>query len=380
MKAKREKVVAVAFDLNFRQAAEIFQGISEHVNDARLDWRLLPLSFGFEQTVADLAASGRLAGVMGSFVSDRWIAGLRSRGIAAVNLFRLSDIRSIPTVCIDDSAMGRAAAAHLTKQGVARFIFYSADRIHSTRLRQAGFQSAVGERPLTSLRAGPALGQQLAQLCALPSPVGAFCNSDALARNLINEARRQKRRVGRDFLVLGSDNDPAASIFAGVGISSFQLPTRAIGTLAAQLLERQLDNLSLEDPTCHAKAATLIARESSLAPGAARLAQTAVNYMQERLDDPTLDIEKLARALGASRRSLELAFENQFHTSPYKKLCNYRLEKARHLLASSTLPIESVGQRCGYPEPHHFSAWFKKQAGQAPKFYRSASRARGDVA
>lgn len=379
MKVRDEKVIAIAFDLNFRQAAEIFQGISEHVNSARLDWRLLPLSFGFEQTVADLAASDRLAGVIGSFVSDRWIAGLRSKGVAAVNLFRLSDIRSISTVCIDDFAMGQAAGAHLVKQGASRFIFCSADTIHSTRLRQAGFQSALDQKPLICLRAGPALGRQLAQLETLPGPLGAFCNSDALARELINEARRQKRRIGRGFLVLGSDNDPAASIFAGVGITSFQLPTLAMGVLAAQLLERQLDNPRLNDPTCHAKTPTLIARESSLSRGPARLAQTAVNYMQERLDDPTLDIEKLARALGASRRSLELAFKHQFQSSPYKKLCSYRLDRARHLLTSSSLPVESIGRRCGYPGPHHFSAWFKKQAGQAPKFYRSACLAGRDV-
>lgn len=371
VKKNSDKMIAVAFDLNFRHAAEVFQGVSDYVAKAKLDWRLLPLSFGFEEPVVELAASGQLDGVIGSFISDRWVAGLREHGVAAVNLFQLSRIRSIPSVCIDDFNMGEQAALHLSEQTTCSFVFYSSDNIYSTQLRREGFQSALSNKTVTFLQSGPPLSHQVAQLSALPLPAGVFCTSDHLARELINEARGHGWRIGQDFLVLGSDNDPSESIFAEIGISSFQIPTREIGYRAAQRLNQEQTDPCPDEPLCYASAPRLIARESTLAPGRARLAQNGVNYIEERLGDPTLDVEHLARALGASRRSLELAFQRQFKTSPYRKLSEHRLQKARELLAGTTLSIEAVGQNCGYPEPHHFSAWFKKQTGQAPKFYRA---------
>ena len=62
-------MVAIAFDLNFRHAAEIFSGVSDYVAEARLDWQLMPLNFGFEVRLMELAKSGQLAGAIGTFVS-----------------------------------------------------------------------------------------------------------------------------------------------------------------------------------------------------------------------------------------------------------------------------------------------------------------------
>jgi LacI family transcriptional regulator len=371
--SKSEKMVAIAFDLNFRYASEIFQGVSDYVSHAKLDWRLLPLSFGFEEPITELAASGQLGGVIGSFISDRWIAGLRQYDVAAVNLFQLSKIRSIPSVCINDFSMGRQAALHLSEQAACSFVFYSSDDIYSTQLRREGFQSVLPDKTVSSIRSGPPRSATLVELDALPRPVGVFCNSDRLARELINQSRKQNWRIGQDMFVLGCDNDPSESIFAEIGISSFQLPTREMGYRAAQKLSREQIESSQNPPLCYVSAPNLIARESSLAPGGARLAQTALNLIEERLSDSALEVEHLARAVGVSRRSLELAFQRQFKSSPYRKLSEYRMQRARELLASTTLSIEAVGQRCGYPEPHHFSAWFKKRAGQSPKFFRTAN-------
>ena len=111
-----EKMIAIAFDLNFRHAAEIFSGVSDYVAEARLEWQLMPLNFGFEVRLMELARSGQLAGAIGTFVSDGWIAGLVEQGVTAVNMFNFSAINSIPNVGPDDEATGRSAAEHLLAQ------------------------------------------------------------------------------------------------------------------------------------------------------------------------------------------------------------------------------------------------------------------------
>jgi LacI family transcriptional regulator len=365
-----EQLVAIAFDLNFRHAAEIFSGVSDYVTEARLDWQLMPLNFGFEVRLMELAKSGQLAGAIGTFVSDGWVAGLLEQRVTAINMFNFSEINSIPNVGPDDTATGEAAAEHLIAQGAKRFAFFGADGVYYTRLRKAGFKGGLNERSTIELRPGPLLDDQINDLKSGEGLLGIFCSNDLSAREFILAAQRQGLHCGRDFLIVGVDNDPSESIFAGIGISSFKQPIRETGYLAAKALHQQLtlghltSELTLQTPS------QLIARESSLASGRARIAQQAVNLLHEHLADPELEMESIAQRIGVSRRVLEIAVKEQLSTSPYQILSKARLERAQHLLKTTKLPIMEVGTRCGYPEAHHFSAWFKKQVGCAPKAYR----------
>jgi|GEM_PF-650572 len=428
-----EQTVAIAFDLNFRHAAEIFSGASDYLAEAHLDWQLMPLNFGFETRLMELARSGQLAGALGTFVSDGWVRGLLETGVPAINMFNFSKIGIVPTVSPDDYATGEAAAEHLRAQGAQRFAFLGADGVYYTRLREAGFRAGladgnpphgkdvagvgslpkdVAERgtrfdrmaesipkvesasrvryntgtpppplcshdamPIVSMeielfRPGPTLSDQLDALKGSSELIGIFCSNDLCARELITLARHKGIRCGKDILVVGVDNDPSESIFAGIGISSFKQPIRETGYLAAKALHETITNgrisidLQLQTPT------QLIPRESSLASNRARIGQQAANYLQENLSDPDLDAAAIARRVGVSRRSLELAINEQFKSSPYQMLAKARLQLAQQLLRTTRLPIMQVGTRCGYPEAHHFSAWFKKQSGVAPKVYR----------
>lgn len=365
-----EQTIAIAFDLNFRHAAEIFSGASDYLTEAHLDWQLMPLNFGFESRLMDLARSGKLAGALGTFVSDGWVEGLLKTGVPAINMFNFSKISVIPTVSPDDFATGVAAAKHLRAQGVRRFAFFGADGVYYTRLREAGFKSELANNNYIQLRPGPDLPEQLDALKQASELIGIFCSNDLSARELITLARRKEIYCGKHILVVGVDNDPSESIFAGIGISSFKQPIRETGYLAAKALHERLTtghinpDLQIDTPT------QLIPRESSLASNRARIGQQAANWLKENLADPELDVAALARRVGVSRRALELATQEQFKQSPYMLLAQARLTQAQQLLRTTRLPIMEVGTRSGYPEQHHFSAWFKKQCGVAPKVYR----------
>ena len=280
----------------------------------------------------------------------------------------------VPTVSPDDHATGYAAAEHLRTQGAQRFAFFGADGVHYTRLREAGFRAGLRSYQLESelelLRPGPNLAEQLKGLKSASELIGIFCSNDLSARELITLARQQGIRCGKDILVVGVDNDPSESIFAGIGISSFKQAIRETGYLSTRALHETIQqgqpsvDLQLQMPS------QLIPRESSLASNRARIGQQAANYIRENLAKPELDAASLAQHIGVSRRSLELAVHEQFNSSPYKMLAQARLQLAQHLLRTSPLPIMEVGLRCGYPSAHHFSAWFKKQCGSAPKVYR----------
>ena len=366
-----EKMVAIAFDLNFRHAAEIFSGVSDYVAKARLDWRLVPLNFGFEVRLMELAKSGQLAGAIGTFVSDGWIARLTELGIPAVNMFNFSEIHSVPNIGPDDEAIGRAAAEHLIAQRAKRFAFFGADGVHYTRLRKKGFKACLPKSAdCIDLRPGPKMADQIEVLDRDGGLLGVFCSNDLSAREFILEAQRQDLHCGRDLLVVGVDNDPSESIFAGIGISSFKQPIRKTGHTSAHALHELLTHGQLTSELTLQMPAQLIARESSLPKSRTRIAQQAVNLLHEHLANPELEMESIAQKIGVSRRVLEIAVKEQLSTSPYQILSKARLERAQQLLKTTKLPIMEVGTQCGYPEPHHFSAWFKKQSSCAPKAYR----------
>lgn len=333
----------------------------------------MPLNFGFEVRLMKLAKSGQLTGAIGTFVSDGWIAGLVEQGVTAVNMFNFSSINSIPNVGPDDEATGRSAAEHLIAQQAKCFAFFGADGVHYTRLREAGFRAGLPDTTnIIKLRPGPLLADQIKALPRDGGLRGVFCSNDLCAREFILEAQRQGLECGRDILVVGVDNDPSDSIFAGIGISSFKQPIRETGYKSALALHELLthgqlsSNLSLQTPS------QLIPRASSLLKGRARIAQQAANLLHDSLANSELEMEQIAHNVGVSRRVLELAFKAQLNTSPYRLLSKARLELAQQLLTTTIFPIMEIGTRCGYPEPHHFSAWFKKQTSVAPKTYRAA--------
>lgn len=367
---KQQKTIAVAYDLNFRQAGEILRGVSEHMQKEALNWRLVPLQYGFETTLMQLAQSGQLSGAIGSFISDQWIQGLLECDVLAINLFRVSDIKSIPSVCLDDTAIARKAAEHLVAQGATQFIYFANGNTHADTFYEQGFNKALKADPCISLKPGPLLGESISAVLQNGHTVGVFCTSDRLAREFITEANRQSLSCGRDYRLVSIGNDPTESVFAGTGITSFNPPMYTCGVRAAKLLEESLSG-HMPAPRVYTISQTeLLVRESSLASRSARIAQAAANYINEHFFDPTLDAGKLARAIGVSRRVLELSLQDTELPSPYQLISQARLQEASDLLSQTDLPVSEIGRRSGYPEPHHFSAWFKARTEQCPRNYR----------
>ena len=370
------KLIAIAYDLNFRHAAEIFSGASEYIAREGLNWRLLALNFGFEAKLMDLAASGRLSGAIGTFVSDPWIGGLRAHRVAVVNLFNFSRIETAPTISLDDEAVGRAAAAHLLEQGAGSLAFISQDEAYFNQVRRESFARSCPADRFHGIHTMEPRRPQAERLRNLERPVGVLCSNDRIAQELCNEARLLGMEIGRDLLVIGIGNDPAESTFAGIGLSSFDIPAREIGERAVRQMEtalrpaggKQAGSLSEKIP------AKLVCRESTLSSRSARLVERAVAAIHESIARADFDIASLCRTLGVSRRSLELSTRRQMNKSPYQILSEHRLAKAKHRLRTSNEAIGKIGEECGLPEPHHFSAWFKQRMQMPPKKYRSTQR------
>ena len=223
-------MVAIAYDLSFRHAAAIFRGASDYVHTHALDWQLLPLNFGFEAKLMELAASGRLSAAIGTFVSDEWIRGLHAHQVAAVNLFNFSRIETVPTICLDDAAIGRTAAQHLLEQGAMTLSFIGQDQAYFNQLRRRAFMESCPSGRYLEIPPMAARKVQAESLQHAELPLGVLCSNDHLARELCNDATRRGLAIGQELLVIGVGNEPIESNFAGISLSSLTSLRRKLAT------------------------------------------------------------------------------------------------------------------------------------------------------
>ena len=372
-----KKIVALAQDSNIGLATAIFSGISAYLNEHNLDWQLILLDHAFESRLIELAASNQLDGAIGGFVSDPWIRRLTEQGLSAVNLFHLSNIKSVPTIGMDDRRLGETAARHLIEQGASCLSYLGRGRNYQGSIRTQGMQRNSESTQFFESDPFSPISAIIQRLSSMPTPTGILCSSDRVARELICEAEGAQLKIGKDLLIIGVGDESAESLFAGIQISSFRIPAYAIGYESARILSNQMaGNLGREGQQTLKHGATFIPRASSLPTRSAQLVSHAEQLARENLSDPDFDVNALAMRTGSSRRTLELAMQKDRDESPYQMISRLRLEKAKEILSLGQIAIGEVGQRCGYREAHHFSAWFKQRTGMAPRSYQKSQQSR----
>ena len=100
----------------------------------------------------------------------------------------------------------------------------------------------------------------------------------------------------------------------------------------------------------------------------------AIELMEANLEEP-LSQEMLAAYVGVSRRQLERLFKRHVGRTPAHYYLELRLERARHLLYQTEMPIMDVACACGFVSASHFSTCYRQMYGKTPREERTGSLA-----
>ena len=95
--------------------------------------------------------------------------------------------------------------------------------------------------------------------------------------------------------------------------------------------------------------------------------------MRDSLDEP-LPLKRIARKAGVDMRKLHRMFRQGLGQSPSAHYLDLRLDRARDLLASTTIPVAEVGLACGFSSPHWFSRAYLRRFGLPPRKHRALLR------
>jgi len=96
-----------------------------------------------------------------------------------------------------------------------------------------------------------------------------------------------------------------------------------------------------------------------------------LSYIERHLADP-ISVEDLAKLVHFHPNYFMHYFKSMMGLSPIVYINKKRLEKARHMLATTEMSISAVADEIGL-ELYYFSRIFKKQSGLSPSDYRKAS-------
>lgn len=100
-----------------------------------------------------------------------------------------------------------------------------------------------------------------------------------------------------------------------------------------------------------------------------------IEVMEKNLGEP-LSLLEIADDAGLSRRQIERLFRQEMGRSPARYYLEIRLERARHLLVQSTLPVVEVAVACGFVSASHFSKCYREIYNRSPQQERAERRMR----
>lgn len=100
---------------------------------------------------------------------------------------------------------------------------------------------------------------------------------------------------------------------------------------------------------------------------------TIIELMEANMSEP-LSLLDIADHVGLSRRQIERLFRHEMGRSPARYYLEIRLDRARHLLIQSLMPVVEVAIACGFVSASHFSKCYRELYGRSPQQERADRR------
>lgn len=99
----------------------------------------------------------------------------------------------------------------------------------------------------------------------------------------------------------------------------------------------------------------------------------ATELLEAHLDGD-IALQQVAEACELSVSHFARAFKQTFRTPPYRWLIERRVDRARHMMTNSRLPLADIAVRCGFADQSALNRSFKRIHGVTPGTWRREQR------
>ena len=279
----------------------------------------------------------------------------------------------IVRIVCDARELAREAAKNLVvRQSFASFGYVGTPEGESwSKERGAFFREALAARGRDCSIFNSRRGGLGAWLAALPRPAAVCAANDLTARAVADAALAKGLRIPDDVAVLGIDNDPKFCLGAFPALSSIIQDFESCGFQAAEALQRMMDGDFTGPSVLRYGARGVAIRESTLS------SSPHVDFVQKALGwiDANgcqyIGASDVARALGVSRRILDLRFRELLRTTVHAVLRERRLEEVKRLLTTTDMSIGRITETCGFTSAGHLKNLFRRTFGCSMRDWRA---------
>jgi LacI family transcriptional regulator len=295
-----------------------------------------------------------------------------------------------PLVEVDHLRVGQLAAEHFLQRGYVNFGYLGSGWTGFSKQREQGFRQRLAKagRTLSSCYADylprPPLGaswksvdrQVRDWLLTLPKPAAILASNDVPARHLAETCRTLGLFVPEQVALLGVDNDEVECLLCHPPLSSVVNPAEQIGYEAARLLDQLMSGRTPPRKPIYVRPTHIVTRQSTdiiavADPDVSKAAAFIRDHAAEKIG-----VADVVLPLSMARRRLERRFRGCLGRTILEEIQRVRVERAKHLLAETDLPMPVVAARSGFSTPQRLAAVFRRAMGQSPMVYRHQVRLR----
>lgn len=364
----------------FGRAVE--EGVSRYATEHALErWGTL---VGIQAEMVELGALPRyrLDGLIAALNSVPILKHIQNADVPCVNVSGTFETTGVPSVLVDDVAIGRMAADYFLARGYRHFAYVPIAHLpHYALQRGVGFTQTVraADYPVSwYLEPGaqvpegvlPTSDTLTAWLRSLPKPVALFTTQDRVANDVYRVAMASGIGIPDEVSILGVDNESHLH-FGSQGISSIETPLRDLGQAAAALLDRLLDGDPPPARPIRLPPIRVVTRSSSDTWAVDDpLVLQALRFIRERAPSG-IGVEDVVHAVPLSRRSLQRRFAAMLGSTVSREILHVRLQLARRLLTQTRMNVQEITEACGFGDRNQFFVAFRTSTGQSPSRYRA---------
>jgi LacI family transcriptional regulator len=380
MKSKsKSKRIAVALPSGITFVERILHGVTEYAAQ-RGGWSLIRIPERLDLSL-DWLRSCDCDGAIVMISDEQAAETARSLRMPMVNLSAYMDVPDLPTVMVDQKAVGAMAARHLLERSFTHCAYYGASDMWYSRVRRQSFvetiEAAGAECRVLEVPSAVQNGEKRrkpetleAWLRALPMPVGIMASTDLRACMAADACAMLGLRIPEDVVIVGVDNDPVSE-FHDPPLSSVSRNDGEVGARAAQLLEHLMAGGSLPVEPILIHPDTIVCRRSTeaLAIEDARIAK-AVAYIRKNVHRP-FGVEELLAVTAMPRRTFELHFQKRVGITPYSFINRCRVERASVLLTGpKRCSLTEIASLSGFSDLRRFRLVFRRLMGKPPASFQ----------
>ena len=392
---KRQKRIAVAAERSSAYGRGFIRGVAE-IAEQHPEWNLVLIDPQHAATKSSEGFDGWICRV----ADVRTAKALANCGRPVVDCLCTVAEPRFATVKTDAGAIGRLAAEHLMRHRFSNFAFCGYRRVvfsdrrrnaFATFLEKNGIRPYIYRPPLNPQNRfgrdfllgdrieSPPDSEDLAKwLARLPKPVGIFCCDDLRSSHLLSACRSLGHSVPSDVAILGVDDDPIYCMFSAPRLSSIDPDAISIGRTAASTLESMLadSNTASNPPNLVVPPKGVVSRASSDAyPNAPTWFADAIAFIRDNVSKG-ISASDVFRHVGFSRTLVERAFHDNIASSVQKQIAQARIDEAKRLLDTTSLPVKEVAALSGFSSLEYLSRSFSAATGLSPSAWRERNVSR----